>query len=153
MGCIWSTHEIAYQREGDRVLYAKLIHEMPYLANCVSYSTFRQHKPYWLRPAKWLTCECPSCYELKCMHKTYARVVPVWHEQDAKAKLFVNPRPSNAPTDSPETTETYCWTCRLHNSLYSVGDVSELFKIAVCQHAHTFSAESSAACAHGMYID
>ena len=133
-------------------MYQRMISESPYLANCVSFSTFLKYKPYWLRPAKWLTCACPKCYEIKCFNKTYARVVPLWHAQDAKDKVFNNTRPPDVAPDRDH--ETYCWHCRMHNPLHASQpspstDLNALFKMSVCEAGGNISPESARTCAHG----
>ena len=114
---VWDKRSIEYINDTDEEKWRMFQRDHWEKLPWVSKATFMRWKPFWLRHAKWLSCACPRCYEIKCFQKTYARIVPEWHRQDAAAKIFENPRPGDAvpgPDDG-----THCWHCRSRNPLFS----------------------------------
>lgn len=152
---MWNTHAIAYHHDTDKVVFDKFLLQYPQLAGSVSQQTFVNYKPFWLRPAKWLTCRCPKCYEIEAFYKAYTRVVHDWHEEDARSKGFTNARPEGSSLDLEE--ETHCWQCRLHNPFYELQpspspavNLEKLYNLAMCERSRNFTAETSRECAHGL---
>ena len=153
-------HAIAYLSMTDREKFVRFLEKHPFLTNHVSQSTFYKYKPYWLRPTKWLTCKCPTCTEMEGLYATYARVVPLWHANDAKAGTFDNTPPASVATvDRP--AETFCWHCRLYNPLHASGPdipavadrgLEKLYRASVCSHGLSFDAKTTRDCAHGICL-
>ena len=157
---LFNEHPIAYLNITDREVYLNLLKspEYSYLSNFCSFSSFVRYKPFWLKPAKWLTCQCPKCLEIKDLYATYTRAVRSWHLNDAKAGVFANPRPIKAQS-LDGVADTYCWHCRLYNPLHNSlpsppsiaeGGLDHLYAISVCANGVEFDAKSKPECANGL---
>ena len=171
-------HPIGSCQKSDPDMYESFCKAHPHLIHYVSPSTFLKYKPYWMRPAMWMTCRCPKCLEMEEILKYLLRNTANWHIQDRRAGRFQNSRPPDA---DPLSSEPHCWTCTQHNPLYAGKDgpdnckytlfiivlvnyscvylivgLDELYRISVCSAGSEFSSSSTKAfaashdtCGHG----
>jgi hypothetical protein len=158
----YDSHNVMYTVKPDDAYWADFVQTHAELVPWVSKTTYIKHKPFWLKPHKWLTCKCPSCHEMDCFLKAFVRNAPAWH----KLARLANARPANTAHLGESAGETHCWHCRLYNPLYRSlavpsfvsGDLNKqggsgldaLYRLCVCEHAHKFDAQSTLACAATM---
>ena len=152
---VWQTHNKAYLYDSDEEKWKLFQVEYPHLLRFVSRATFIANKPYWLRPAKWLTCMCPKCHEIKDFARTFAKAAPLWHAEDAERGKFENTAPDGQEGVHPAP---HCWKCFQHNPLYGgepdplkhfPEQAEALYRMSVCAHAANLDAQATVECADG----
>jgi len=155
----YDSHNVMYTTKPDDAYWADFTQTYPHLVPWIARTTFLKHKPFWLKPHKWLTCKCPMCHEIDCFLKAFVRLSPTWHKG---VKPNVRPTAASSRFDDG-AAETHCWHCRLSNPLYRnlacpsfiTGDLDKqggsgldaLYRLCVCDHAYHFGPGSSSACA------